>query len=58
MALVIPTDLTKEQIAEFKMLYKKHFDIDMTDEETRKEGVQFLQFMTAVIDNNEAFFDE
>jgi len=57
MALVIPTNLTNEQIVEFKMLYKKHFNIEMTDEEARREGVQFLQFMTTIIDNNEAFFD-
>lgn len=57
MALVIPTDLTEEQIAEFKLLYKKHFDIDLTDEEARSEGVRLLQFMTAVIDGNEEFLD-
>jgi len=57
MALVIPTTLDKEQIAEFKRLNKKHFDIELSDEQALKEGVQLLQFVTFVIDNNDAFTD-
>ena len=57
MALVIPTHLTQEQLTEFKMLYQKHFNIELSDDEAQRKGVTFLQFMTCVIEDNEAFFD-
>lgn len=30
-AIVMPTNLAEEQIAEFKMLYKKHFEIELAN---------------------------
>ncbi|WP_158655183.1 hypothetical protein [Flavivirga eckloniae] len=58
MSLVIPTRLTQEQIVEFKELYKEHYNIELTNEEANEKGVRFLQFITVIIENNEAFFDE
>lgn len=58
MSLVIPTSLSEEQITEFKGLYKKHFNSALTDEEAIEKGVRFLQFMTIIVENNIAFFDE
>jgi len=57
MSLVIPTDVTEQEIREFQFLYWKHFKKNMTVEEARAEAITFLQFMTAVIDGNEAFHD-
>lgn len=57
MALVIPTTLTEVEILEFQKLYKKHFDLTISKEQALKEGVQFLQFVTAVIDNSDAYYD-
>jgi len=57
MSLVIPTDVSDQQIREFQFLYWKHFKKKMTVEEARREAITFLQFMTAVIDGNEAFMD-
>ena len=58
MALVIPTNLSKEQIEEFQRLYKKHFNILLSDNEALEKGINFLQFMTIIIENNDAFIDE
>jgi hypothetical protein len=55
MALPIPTKLDNEQIREFQELYKKHFNIVLTDDETLEEAIKFLQFITIIIDNNRAF---
>lgn len=55
MALPIPTKLDNEQIREFQELYKKHFNIVLTDNETLDEAIKFLQFITIIIDNNNAF---
>lgn len=57
MALEIPTYVTQEQITLFKNLYKKHYNIDLSDEETREMSIEFLQFMTVIIENNDTFFD-
>lgn len=57
MALPIPTTLDGKQIKEFQDLYIKHFDIVLTNDEALEEGVNFLQFMTLIIDNNEVFTD-
>ena len=57
MALVVPTTMNEEQVTEFQRLYKKHFDLTISKEQALKEGVQFLQFITAVIDNSNEFFD-
>lgn len=56
MALVKPTRVTKQQITHFKELYKKHYNIDLSNEEAREMSIEFLQFMTAIIENNDAFF--
>ena len=58
MALAISTSLTKEQISEFQELYIKHYNIELTDDEAIEKGVRFLQFMTVLIENNNAFFDD
>lgn len=58
MPLITPTYLSEEQIAEFKGLYKKHYDIHLTDEEAQKKGLRFLQFMAFITENKDAFFDE
>jgi hypothetical protein len=55
MALPIPTTLDKEQIQEFQELYIKHFNTVLTEEEALEESIMFLQFVTLIIDNNEAF---
>lgn len=57
MALILPVRLTQEQIAEFKKLYKKYFNIELNNEEANEKGVKFLQFLTVIINNNEAFFN-
>ena len=58
MSLVIPTSLSEEQITEFQELYIKHYNIVLNDEETIEKAIRFLQFMTIIIENNDAFFDE
>ena len=58
MPLVIPTILDEEQVREFQSLYKKHYGIELSDEEAQAKGVQFLRFMTVVIENYDTFFDE
>jgi len=55
MSLVIPTDVSDQQIREFQFLYWKHFKKKMTVEEARAEAITFLQFMTTIIDNSPNF---
>lgn len=57
MALEIPTNVTQEQITRFKNLYKKHYNIELNDKEAREMSIEFLQFMTVIIEHNDAFFD-
>lgn len=57
MALTIPTTIRPERVQVLKRLYKKHFNLELTDEETLERGVKMLQFITIVIDNNDAFKD-
>lgn len=57
MVLILPTTMSEDQITEFQQLYKKHFDLTISKEQALKEGVRFLQFITAVIDNSDEFFD-
>lgn len=56
MALVKPTRVTEQQVTRFKELYKKHYNIDISNEEAREMSIEFLQFMTVIIENNDAFF--
>lgn len=57
MPLTIPTNVSEQQIREYQFLMWKHKRIKLTYLEARREAIQFLQFMTVIIDGNEAFYD-
>ena len=44
--------LTDEHIAEFQMLYKKHFGKDLSKEEALKKGIQLVRLLEAVLKNS------
>ena len=58
MSLITPTSLTDQQVREFQFLYWNHYKIQLTYAEAYEKGVNFLQFMTIIINGNEKFFDD
>lgn len=55
MAFPIPTTLNEEQVKEFQMLHKKHFNIDISRERALEEGVRLMQFVALVIKHGNSF---
>lgn len=41
--------ISKEKLEEFKMLYKKHFDKEVTDQEALEKGTKLVNFMRVVL---------
>lgn len=56
MSIKIPTSVSNEKAQEFKVLYLKHFGIELTDKEAYEKGLHLLQFMATVLDISGAYF--
>jgi hypothetical protein len=51
MRIQVPTQLSKESNTQFRRLYKKHFDIDISVEEADKEAHRLFSFFAIIIEN-------
>lgn len=51
MRINIPTQLSEKSNAKFRMLYKKHFDIDISVEKANKEAHRLFSFFAIIIEN-------
>ncbi len=51
MRIQVPTQLSKERNAEFRRLYKKHFNEDINIEEADKEAYRLGSFLAIIIEN-------
>ncbi len=58
MSMQIPTTVSDEKVQEFKELYLKHFDIELSDKEAYEKGLHLLQFMATILDISGAYFVE
>jgi len=45
--------LTDEHIADFQMLYKKHFGKDIGKDEALAKGIRLVRLMEVVLKNNQ-----
>ncbi|MCG3165601.1 MAG: hypothetical protein POELPBGB_01369 [Bacteroidia bacterium] len=56
MNIKMPTTLSPEQLKEFKAIYFKNFNIELSDDEAYKKGLHLLQFMATILDLSGAYF--
>lgn len=51
MKIEIPTTLSEESNTQFRVLYKKYYGINLTEEQANNEACRVLTFMAIVIEN-------
>ncbi|WP_175454751.1 hypothetical protein [Lutibacter oricola] len=51
MRIQVPTQLSKERNAEFRSLYKKHYDMDISIEEANQEAYRLFSFFAIIIEH-------
>ena len=56
MSIKIPTTITDAEVQEFKAIYLKHFNIELSDEEASMRGLKLLRFMGTILDLSGAYF--
>lgn len=56
MNIKMPTTLSPEQVIEFKAIYFKNFNIELSDGEAYAKGLHLLQFMATILDLSGAYF--
>ena len=57
MNLDVPTTLSEEKNSEFRRLYKKHYDIDLTLQEANDEAFRLLSFGAVIIENTPKYYE-
>jgi len=58
MTRIIPTEIRQESLQKFKKLYLKKFQYELTDEQSREEGLKLLRLIVALIENIEIGLDK
>ncbi len=41
-------ELTKDQVRKLQVLYKKHFSVDLSEDEAKEKGMQLVRVMQQV----------
>jgi len=57
MAYILPSALTKEQITEFKILFKKQYGIELSDDQANENGLRLIYFIAKVVECYKSFND-
>ena len=52
MKLIVPTELSAKQIAEFQRIYKERFGEDISRDEAIKEGLSLIHLVAIVINKD------
>lgn len=50
MSIQLPTSLSRKQLAEFKKLALKHYNLKLTDKEALEDGLDLIHFVGTVLD--------
>jgi hypothetical protein len=58
MSIKIPTTINDDDVQEFKAIYLKHFDIELSDEEATIRALKLLRFMGTILDLSDAYFTD
>lgn len=46
----VPTQLAEQKSIEFRRLCKKHYNIDLTEEESNEEAFRMLTFLSVILE--------
>jgi len=57
MKIEVPTTLSEERNIEFRRLYKKHYHIDLTEEQANNEAFRLLSFFAIIIENTQKYYE-
>jgi len=49
MSIKLPSTLSEEQVAEFKALTLKHYNLELSDEEALQDGLDLIHFVGTVL---------
>ena len=57
MKIEVPTILSEQGNVQLRALYRKHYGIDLTEEEANIEGNRIMTFMAIVFENSKQEYE-